>query len=66
MANVKFPVIGVDFSRHFKLSVNPAACLVDTTSSQSFATVLRWRRYHLRRPLHTTLDGIAVPTMPDQ
>jgi hypothetical protein len=56
----------VDFSRHFKLSVNPAACLVDTTSSQSFATVLRWRRYHLRRPLHTTLDGIAVPTMPDQ
>jgi hypothetical protein len=30
----------VDFLRHFKLSVNPAAaCLVDTASSQSFATV---------------------------
>ena len=40
MANVKFPIIGVDFLRHFKLSVNPAAaCLVDTASSQSFATV---------------------------
>jgi hypothetical protein len=40
LANVKFPIIGVDFLRHFKLSVNPAAaCLVDTASSQSFATV---------------------------
>ncbi len=37
---MKFPIIGVDFLRHFKLSVNPAAaCLVDTASSQSFATV---------------------------
>jgi hypothetical protein len=40
LANVKFPIIVVDFLRHFKLSVNPAAaCLVDTASSQSFATV---------------------------
>jgi hypothetical protein len=32
-------ILGVDFFRHFKLSVNPAAACIDTSSSQSFATV---------------------------
>ena len=37
---VSFPIIGVDFLRHFKLMVDPAAnALVDKCSRESFATI---------------------------
>ncbi len=40
LAAVSFPNIGVDFLRHFKLMVDPAAnALVDKCSRESFATV---------------------------
>jgi hypothetical protein len=40
LAAVSFPIIGVDFLRHFKLMVDPAAnALVDKCSRESFATV---------------------------
>ncbi len=39
LAAVQFPILGVDFLRHYKLLIDPAAnCLVDTRSMQSFAT----------------------------
>ncbi len=39
LAAVKFPIIGVDFLRHFQLLVDPAGNrLVDTASRQSFQT----------------------------
>ncbi len=40
LAAVSFPIVGVDFLRHFQLIVDPAAkMLVDKASLQSFATV---------------------------
>ncbi len=40
LAAVSFPIIGVDFLRHFKLMVDPAAnALVDKCSQESFATI---------------------------
>jgi hypothetical protein len=40
LAKVQFPIIGVDFLRHFKLLVDPAANrLVDTVSTQLLPTV---------------------------
>jgi hypothetical protein len=40
LAAVSFPIIGVDFLRHFGLMVDPAAnTLVDKRSAESFATV---------------------------
>jgi hypothetical protein len=40
LAAVSFPIIGVDFLRHFKLMVDPAAnALVDKCSRESFAMV---------------------------
>ncbi len=40
LAAVSFPIIGVDFLRHFGLMVDPAAnALVDKCSAESFATV---------------------------
>jgi hypothetical protein len=40
LARVQFPIIGVDFLRHFKLLVDPAASrLVDTVSIQLLPTV---------------------------
>ena len=40
LAKVQFPIIGVDFLRHFKLLVDPAAGrLVDTVSTQHLPTV---------------------------
>jgi hypothetical protein len=40
LAAVSFPMVGVDFLRHFQLMVDPAAnMLVDKASLQSFATV---------------------------
>ncbi len=40
LAAVSFPIIGVDFLRHFRLMVDPAAnALVDKCSAESFATV---------------------------
>jgi hypothetical protein len=40
LARVQFPIIGVDFSRHFKLLVDPAVSrLVDTVSTQLLPTV---------------------------
>jgi hypothetical protein len=40
LAAVSFPFIGVDFLRHFKLMVDPAAnALVDKCSRESFATI---------------------------
>ena len=40
LAAVSFPIIGVDFLRHFKLMVDPAAnALVDKCSRESFATI---------------------------
>jgi hypothetical protein len=40
LAKVQFPIIGVDFLRHFKLLVDPAANrLVDTISTQLLPTV---------------------------
>jgi hypothetical protein len=40
VAAVSFPIIGVDFLRHFQFMVDPAAnMLVDKASLQSFATV---------------------------
>ena len=40
LADVQFPIIGVDFLRHHRLLVDPAHNkLVHTASSQSFATV---------------------------
>jgi hypothetical protein len=40
LAAVSFPIIGVDFLRHFKLLIDPAANrLVDTTSCQAFSTM---------------------------
>jgi hypothetical protein len=39
LAAVSFPIIGVDFLRHFRLMVDPAAnALVDKCSAESFAT----------------------------
>jgi hypothetical protein len=40
LAAVSFPIVGVDFLRHFQLMVDPAAnMLVDKASLQSFVTV---------------------------
>ncbi|MFN9909164.1 MAG: hypothetical protein ACK56F_24100, partial [bacterium] len=40
LAAVSFPIIGIDFLRHFKLMVDPAAnALVDKCSRESFATI---------------------------
>jgi hypothetical protein len=40
LAKVQFPIIGVDFLRHFKLLVDPAANrLIDTVSTQLLPTV---------------------------
>jgi hypothetical protein len=40
LAAVSFPIIGVDFLRHFKLLIDPAANrLVDTATCQAFSTV---------------------------
>jgi hypothetical protein len=40
LANVQFPIIGVDFLRHFHLMVDPAASrLVDKRSSQELSTI---------------------------
>ena len=40
LADVKFPIIGVDFLRHFQLLVDPAKNeLVDPNSSEAFTTV---------------------------
>ncbi len=40
LADVQFPIIGVDFPRHFRLLVDIAAGrLVDTASSQSFPII---------------------------
>jgi hypothetical protein len=40
LADVNFPIIGVDFLRHHSLLVDPAGSrLVDTGSLQTFATV---------------------------
>ncbi len=40
LAAVSFPIIGVDFLRHFGLMVDPSAnALVDKCSAESFATV---------------------------
>ncbi len=40
LAKVQFPIIGIDFLRHFKLLVDPAANrLVDTVSTQLLPTV---------------------------
>ena len=40
LAKVQFPIIGVDFLRHFRLLVDPAANrLVDTVSTQPLPTV---------------------------
>ena len=39
LAAVQFPILGVDFLRHFKLLVNPSGnCLVDTVSLRTFRT----------------------------
>jgi hypothetical protein len=40
LAAVQFPILGVDFLRHFKLLVDPAANrLIDASSFRTFATV---------------------------
>jgi hypothetical protein len=40
LADVQFPIIGVDFLRHFHLMVDPAASrLVDKQSSQELSTI---------------------------
>jgi hypothetical protein len=53
LADVRFPIIGVDFLRHFRLMVDPAANrLVDKQFSQELSTV---------SAITTTVAGVKAP-----
>ena len=57
LAAVSFPIIGVDFLRHFKLLIDPAANrLVDTATCQAFTTVSS-----LATPAATAVAAAATP-----
>jgi hypothetical protein len=59
-ARVQFPIIGVDFLRHFKLLVDPAASrLVDTVSTQLLPTVSSVRSQP--EPVETSAMAAAAP-----
>jgi hypothetical protein len=59
-AKVQFPIIGVDFLRHFKLLVDPAANrLVDTVSTQLLPTVSSVRSQP--EPAETSAMATATP-----
>jgi hypothetical protein len=58
LARVQFPIIGVDFLRHFKLLVDPAVSrLVDTVSTQLLPTVSSVRS----QPAETSAMAAATP-----
>jgi hypothetical protein len=60
LAKVQFPIIGVDFLRHFKLLVDPAANrLVDTVSTQLLPTVSSMRSQP--EPADTSAMAAATP-----
>ncbi len=60
LAKVQFPIIGVDFLRHFKLLVDPAANrLVDTISTQLLPTVSSVRSQP--EPAETSAMAAATP-----
>ncbi len=60
LAKVQFPIIGVDFLRHFKLLVDPAANrLVNTVSSQLLPTVSSVRSQP--EPAETSAMAAATP-----
>ena len=60
LAKVQFPIIGVDFLRHFKLLVDPAANrLVDTVSTQLLPTVSSVRSQP--EPAETSAAAAATP-----
>jgi hypothetical protein len=74
LAKVQFPIINVDFLRHFKLLVDPAAsCLVDISYCLQFPTCAaspnqprprRWPLPHLQGELpwrRCTLRGLLSP-----
>ena len=60
LARVQFPIIGVDFLRHFKLLVDPAVSrLVDTVSTQLLPTVSSVRSQ--LQPTETSTMAAATP-----
>jgi hypothetical protein len=60
LARVQFPIIGMDFLRHFKLLVDPAASrLVDTVSTQLLPTVSSVRSQP--EPAETSAMAAATP-----
>ncbi len=60
LAKVQFPIIGVDFLRHFKLLVDPAENrLVDTVSTQLLPTVSSVRSQP--EPAETSATAAATP-----
>ncbi len=60
LAKVQFPIIGVDFLRHFKLLVDPVAnSLVDTVSTQLLPTVSSVRSQP--EPAETSAMAAAIP-----
>jgi hypothetical protein len=63
LAAVSFPIVGVDFLRHFQLMVDPAAnMLVDKASLQSFVTVLSLTAASSPAPA-VVEDPAALPTV---
>jgi hypothetical protein len=60
LASVQFPIISVDFLRHFKLLMDPAASrLVDTVSTQLLSTVSSVRSQP--EPAETSAMAAATP-----
>jgi hypothetical protein len=63
LAAVSFPIVGVDFLRHFQLMVDPAAnMLVDKASLQSFVTVSSLTAASSPAPA-VVEDPAALPTV---
>jgi hypothetical protein len=66
LAVVSFPIIGVDFLRHFQLMVDPAAnMLVDKASLQSFVTVSLLTAAFSSLPA-SAVNPAALPTVTGQ
>ena len=60
LADIKFPILGVDFLRHFQLQVDPAANLLYTRDGRR-----RWPVHSRRSSPPSVEGGCARPPRPD-